>query len=128
MTMTQLFFFTEESLVQDIVQFSLSNTSMPGESSSSLLFGCTCRSSCLLCQGTWDGGAVLGRNWLPLPLYFLSLCSVRWKEDRESSVSHILSAVMPVSGKAGCDSSGLSLYYSQILVNLLTSSQGSCTK
>lgn len=87
MTMTQLVFFTEASLMQDIVQFNLTDTSMPGESSSLLLFGCTCRASCLLCQGTWGDGelrdvpAVLGRSVLPLPLYLLSLCSARWKED-----------------------------------------------
>lgn len=43
-------------------------------------------------------------------------------------VSCILSAVKPVSGKVGCDSSGLSLYHSQIIFNLLTSSQSSRTK
>lgn len=70
------------------------------EPSSSLLFCSTCKASWLLYKDTWAGGVVMGETHLlsqagachhcPLPLK--SLCSPRWREDRESSVSCVLSA------------------------------------
>lgn len=47
--------------------------------------------------GMWGGDgedapAALGRNLLPLPPYLQPLHSVGWGDDRESSVSHVLSA------------------------------------
>lgn len=67
--------------------------------SSSLLLGSTCRALYLLCQGTWERGVATEemhllcqtgtcRHW---PLSLRSLCSAMWREDRESSVSRVLS-------------------------------------
>lgn len=93
------FFFQGSSFDTSVGQFNLSDTSKFGELSSSSLFCSIFRASQLLCQGTWEGGAVtkeapaaLGRNLSPLPLSLKSLHLSRWREGRESSISHVLSA------------------------------------
>ena len=87
-------------LTQGIGQLNLGDTSMLDEPLSLLLFGSTCRASYLLYKGTWEGGVVTEEMSLLLragtcrhcPLCLKSLRSAGWGEDRESSVSCVLSA------------------------------------
>ena len=100
MTVTCLFVLMEAVLMQGVGQLNLSDTSKLDEPLHSVLFGSTCRASYLLCKDTWEGGAVTEETCLPhgagtpchCPLSLESLCSARRGEDRESSVSCVLSA------------------------------------
>jgi len=117
MTKTALFFFMEGVLTQGIGQRNLGDTSKLDEPLSSLLFSSTCGASYPFCKGTSEGGVVAEETCLlrqtgichHCPLSLKSLCSDRWREDRESSVSCVLSASWPVPGKAGCNSSSITL-------------------
>lgn len=121
--------------MQGIDQLNLGDTSDLDGPLSSSLFGSTFRASYLLYKGTWEGGhradmpAALGRNLLPFPPSLKSPHFARWREDRESSVSCVLSARHACPRQRSVrfqDSTSFS--DSQIRLYLLTSSQSCAIK